>query len=133
MSAPMPSVPSATGFANRLGRAYPTALFMFERGLCTIVPRTPMIVGEVDAVDQQPLIGAQRPQPIGRLDVVRSFGDVDVHADAMTHGEVGCSGQRLVGARERRMHADHPPATARRGTGRSRRVPGEHRPHRDDR
>ncbi len=62
-------------------------------------------------MDQQPLIGAQRPQPIGRPDIVGAFGDVDVHTDAVTHSEVGRSRQRLVGARERGVHADHSAAT----------------------
>ena len=38
MSAPIPSVPSATGLWNRAGSAYPTALLRLDIGLWRIVP-----------------------------------------------------------------------------------------------
>ena len=62
------------------------------------------------AVHEQPVVGGQRRQPRAGVDVVGSLGDVDVHADAEVGGEAGGRGQRVVGARERGVHADHAPA-----------------------
>ncbi len=70
-----------------------------------------MVVGQVHAVDQQPVVGGQSGEAIDGAGVVRTLGDVDVHPDAVAGGEFGGRGERVVGAGECGVHADHAPPT----------------------
>ncbi len=61
-------------------------------------------------MDEQPVVGRERLQSSAGGDVGRTFGDVDVHADAEVGGQPGGGLQRLVSARERGVDADQPAA-----------------------
>ena len=78
----------------------------------TIVPAQIVVVAEVDAVDQQPVVGRQLRQAFDGADVVGALRHVDVHADAVTNGQFGGSGERVVGAGEGSVHADHAPSAS---------------------
>ena len=98
MSAPMPSVPSTTGFDRVVGAGVARrALFMFDRGLWAIVPRQRAV--EVDAVDEQPIVGGERLEPGAGIAIGEALGDMDVHADAEVGGQLGGRTQRLVASR----------------------------------
>ena len=58
---------------------------------------------------EQPVVGGEGGQPLPRAGVLGTLGDVDVHADAEVGGQPGGRGERVVGARERGVDADHPP------------------------
>ena len=81
---------------------------MLLRGLWAIVPAQRPV--EPDAVHEQPVVCGEGRQPIPRAGVLRTLGDVDVDADAEVGGQAGGRGQRVVGAREGGVHADHPPS-----------------------
>ena len=117
MSAPIPSVPSTTGFDHVDGAAYPTPLFMLDRGLWAIVPRQRPV--EVHAVHQQPIVGSERLEPRAGIAIGDALGNVDVHADTEVGGQIGGIIQRLVAAGERGVHTDHPAATGAQDTARS--------------
>ena len=46
-------------------------------------------------------------QPLPRVRIVGPLGHVDVHTDTEFRRQVGCTAQRVVGARERGVHAHH--------------------------
>ena len=71
---------------RRRGRSR-RALFMFERGLWTMVPG--QVAVEVDAVHEQPVVGGQVLEPGAGVAVDGPFGHVDVHADAEIGGQPG--------------------------------------------
>ncbi len=66
---------------------------------------------EVHAVDDQPVVGGQRFQPLAGGRVRGALGDVHVHADAQVAGQSCCGVERLVAAGERGVDADHPATT----------------------
>ena len=66
---------------------------------------------EPDAMHDQPVVPGQRFESLAGGGVRRSLGDVDVHADAEVGRQAGGRRQRVVGARERGVHADHPAST----------------------
>ena len=109
MSAPMPSVPSTIGFGSGRGRARsPTALFMFERGI--VGDRAGQVVdrgGRRGRAATTSSAWVARRFPASESTV--ALGDVDVDADTEVAGEAGRRLERLVAARERGVHADHPP------------------------
>ena len=70
-----------------------------------------MVVGQVHAVHDEPVVGRQRGEARWRVDVVDPLGDVHVDADTVVESERGRRLQRVVGTRERGMDADHPAAT----------------------
>ena len=70
----------------------------------------PVVVGQVHAVDQQPVVAGEVAEPVGRPDVVRALRDVDVDADPVRLGEFGGVDEMGVGAGERGVDADHPAA-----------------------
>ena len=82
---------------------------MLLRGLWAIVPGSGR--SSKHAVDQEPVVSGQRLQSSCGIGVGGSLGDVDVHADAEIGSQSGRRLQRVVAARERRVHADHPAAT----------------------
>ena len=79
---------------------------MLDRGLWAIVPRQRAV--EVHAVDEQPVVGGEVLEPGPGVAVGDPLGDVDVHADAELGRQLGGRSQRLVAARERGVHTDHP-------------------------
>ena len=105
MSAPMPSVPSTTGFvpAHRAGVA-DRVVHVRAR---VVGDRARQRTVEVHAVDEQPVVGGEVLQPGAGGDVVEPLGHVDVHADAEVGGQSGGGRQRVVGAGERGVHPDH--------------------------
>ncbi len=66
-----------------------------------------VIVGEVHAVDEQPVIGAQPSEPLDGACVVGAFGNVDVHADTVAPCEFGRRHKGVVAAGERCVHPHH--------------------------
>ena len=91
------------------GRAYPTPLFMLLRGLWAIVPGRSRSSSTQCTSSQS--IACQVGQAGAGVGVGWALGDVDVDADAEIGGQSRGGGQRVVGARERGVHADHPPPT----------------------
>ena len=94
MSAPIPSVPSTIGFGRRRRPGVADA----------VVHVAARVVGdgagqravEPDAVDEQPVVGGQAGEALPRAGVLRTLGDVDVHADAEVGGQAGGRRQRVV-------------------------------------
>ncbi len=105
----MPSVPRATGFAKRAGTRVPHGVVHVRARVVNDRARQSVIVGEVHAVHDEPVLAAQVAEAVGRVAVVGPLGDVDVHSDAVLGGELGGGRQRVVGARERGMDTNHPP------------------------
>ena len=66
---------------------------------------------EPDAVDEQPVVGREPGEPLPRGGVLRTLGHVDVHAAAEITRQPGGRMERLVGAGEGGVHADHSAAT----------------------
>ena len=124
MSAPMPSVPSATRAPSSRSGARPTPLFMFERGLWAIVARDVddqlgLLLVEVDRVGEEgPVVertdvrqAPDDPPAMGGhgfalVDGV--LGGVDVDPGTEPAGGLRTADQRPVGQRERGMGTDHP-------------------------
>ena len=73
--------------------------------------RARQVTIEQHAVHEQPIVACEVGQPGAGVGVGRALGDVHVHADAEVSGQSRGRGQRVVGARERGVHADHPPPT----------------------
>ena len=71
-------------------------------------PGQAVVVGKVDTVDEQPVVGGQVPEPVQRVRVPGPLGDVHVDAHAHLRSKAGGSLQGPVGAGEGRVHADHP-------------------------
>ena len=72
------------------------------------MPVEAVVVGEVHAVHDEPVIAGQVADAVGRFAVVGTLGHVDVHTDAVLRGQLGGRRQRVVGARERGVDTDHP-------------------------
>ncbi len=154
MSAPMPSVPSATRSPRAASGARPTPLFMFDRALWTTVAPAPRTMSISAASRWTPWARSARSsrtpaaasraghastEAILRVPLIGGvLGDVDVDPDPVAPGRVRRRPASVsVGQRERRVRPDHPAgegrtpwATAAAGTGRSRRVRREPRPAR---
>ena len=75
---------------------------------------------EVDAVDEQPVVARPACEACAGVGVDRALGHVDVHADAEVGGQAGGGLERVVGAGERGVDADHARGRRRAGTARSR-------------
>ncbi len=71
--------------------------------------RAGQVVIEVDGVDEQPRGVSVGCEALPGVRVDGALGDVDVDADPEVAGETGRRFERGVAARERGVHADHPP------------------------
>ncbi len=81
---------------------------MFDRGLWAIVPAQRRV--DVDAVGEQPVVGGERAQAVGRAGVGGVLADVDVDADAEVPGQPDDRVERVVRQGEAGVRPDQAPA-----------------------
>ena len=70
-----------------------------------------VVVGQLDAVGEQPVVGGERRQARYGPGILGTLGDVDVHSDPVLGGQLGGGVQGVVGAGEGGVDTDHAPST----------------------
>ena len=66
-----------------------------------------VVVWQVNAMHEEPVISAQLPQTGDRFSIVNPFGNVHVDTDTMVLGQLCSSCQAVVTASESRVDANH--------------------------